>query len=173
MWPRWGLTPAIALTLLAGVAFAIAVAKLGISRCRLPIVAVGTSVVLYGVPVYFRGSSEIRLLDGVFNNFGARYAVVPILLLVSAAAMLCAQSEQRWVPMVLAAQIVVVSLISLGDVHNRRPGGPSWVEGVHQAEKDCAAAQNSDASASIPISPTVSPTMGWHAELPCDRVTGN
>ena len=173
MWPRWGLTPAIGLTVLAAIAATVAVTKLGVGRCRLAIVAVGMSVVLYGLPVYFRGSSEIRLLDGVFNNFGARYAVVPVLLLVSAAAMLCAQSEKRWVPMVLAAQIALVSLISLGDVHNRRPGGPSWVEGVHQAEKDCTAAAaqgNDDASASIPISPTVSPTLGWHAELPCDRI---
>lgn len=163
LWPLWGVWLGVgAVVLTVGLA-AVGLRHAGTTRCRTAVAALVLSVPLFAVPVFLRGTFGMQLATDVYNANGARYAVVPVLLLVSAAAVLTAQASRRWIAGVLAAQVLVVGLTSFGHVEEWRPRGPSWTEGIHQAQLSCH--QSSDPDRNIPIAP-----VGWFTRLPCTRL---
>jgi hypothetical protein len=143
----------------------VAVRRLGLGRCHTALAAMALSVPLFAVPVFLRGTFGMRLADGSYNAAGARYAVVPALLLVSAAAVLCGQDRWRWMPLAFAGWVLVVGLSSLGPAEHWRPRGPSWADGLREAQAACR--ETAQSQGAIPIAPE-----GWYAPLPCTRIAG-
>jgi hypothetical protein len=146
---------------------ALAVRRFGPSSCRTAVAAMAVSVAFFTLPVYVRGTEGLKLVAGTYNFVGSRYAVVPVLLVVSAAAILCARSRKGWVSTALALQVAVVALLSLGVPDSwQRPGGSSWAQGIRDARASCRTSSRPDAPA--PISPD-----GWVLWMPCHRIVAD
>lgn len=164
LWPRPGVWLAVGATAFALVGATLAIRRLGPRSCRTAVAALAVSVAYFALPVYLRGTEGLKLVAGTYNFVGSRYAVVPVLLVVSAAAILCARSGKRWTSTALALQVVVVALLSLGVPDSwQRSGGSSWAEGIRDARASCRTSSRPDAPA--PISPD-----GWVLWMPCHRV---
>jgi hypothetical protein len=163
LWPRWGHVVGLTAVAVVLVLAAVALRHASAHRSRASVAAVAMSVVLLVVPLLIRGSLGVRLTAGDFNAAGNRYFVVPILLLVSAAAVAVARGRQHWVRAVFAAWVLVLGLTSFGAAGEWRPRGPSWSEGVDNARANCAASPH-------PTQPIGVAPAGWAATLPCSRL---
>jgi hypothetical protein len=105
---------------------------------------------------------------------GGRYTFVPILLALSAAALLL-DRRPRWAGSALWEGVqfsfVVVVVLTAGMsffAHNSRSPGPSWSAGIRTARLSCATA---DVEA---VSVTISPVEeGWTATIPCFRLVSH
>ena len=125
--------------------------------------AVATSLLTLLVTVVVHGSSGLRLTADHFELGGARYYIVPVLLLVTAIIVVADASQNRWVApaVVVAAAIILVS--SFGET-TVRSNGPSWAAGIDQATVVCRA-PSAPETVAIPISPS-----GWFVVVPCTRL---
>jgi hypothetical protein len=123
------------------------------------------------VPVYVRGTSAIHLVDGIYTTHGARYAVVPVLLFLSAVAVLydpIASARPRLgMACALVLAVVVVTGFRGGVVG--RSDGPSWAAGLEDARVTCVWTDAS--SGPVPISPR--DQWEWHVDVPCGRLLGD
>jgi hypothetical protein len=158
-WRRLGLVAALAFGALAlGIA-------VGLLRCssrparQLAVVAAMYAVGLFVLPVWIRGSAGMRLVDGVYNQAGSRYAVAPVLLLATAAAALADGSGRRWVRGLVVGHTAVVIILSLFAA-NFRSIGPRWTDSVAEQRAVCTA--QGVATVRLGVSPG-----GWYAEVPC------
>lgn len=163
LWSQGGVWLGIAAVLLVSGILAAAIWRFGARPCGTVVAAVALSLPLFAVPVFLRGTLGMRLVEGAYNPNGARYTVVPVLLVLSAVAVLCARARRPWVAMALAFQLALVCVLSLGNAEHWRPQGPSWTEGVRQARETCQT--GADPAGRIPIAP-----VGWAASLPCSRM---
>ena len=137
-------------------------------------IAVVTSLAMFVVSLYERAAGdEMVWPEGTYlgGYRGNRYAIVPALLLVSAALVLLDSAWRRrprsqrfaWAAG-LAVALLAVGLVTSFDQRNYAlRGDPQWDAALRAAATECATHPVSDA----PI--TTSPP-GWSMRLPCDRI---
>lgn len=168
VWADWGWPFLIAITA-AFAAFLLAMA-LGASSGRLfAAVAVATSVLTFLVTAYQRGLGEVMVWPVDFNHgLGARYAVIPTLVLISAALALidarCRSPRGSRVAALATVAVFLVSLVTSFDVtEGSGRGGPPWDESVEAAAARCEAEGLVEAPVYITPEPSTMPVS-------CDRL---
>jgi hypothetical protein len=132
------------------------------------------AAVLYAVPVATRGTSAL-VPDGqdVHPLIGTRYAVAPILLLVSMT-LLTLDARRAWVSRVAWRSVryvfllVTVALLFVNfSVYTLRSSGPTWSAELTSADRSCAVSALEEVE--VAITPTVPPGI-WELHLQCDEV---
>jgi hypothetical protein len=132
-------------------------------RLQLAAVAMMYSVVLFVAPTWPRGTSLLRATLDVSVPGGARYAVVPSLLVGTALMVLVDQLRPPVVRRLLIAHSVVLGALNYS-LANPRSAGPTWSSAVGAAREQCDGRTTGDAL--LPITPA-----GWSVRYPCDRLT--
>lgn len=132
--------------LLVPVALTVAVVVAGLLACNrgkwlaFAVVTLGYSVAFFMLPLIIRGD-EMAQLGLVWNDAGARYAVIPVLLIVTSVAVLIEHARIGRIPRAVLAtgvlvQIVVV--IALGfQSDNFRSNGPEWYPALLAQAQGC------------------------------------
>lgn len=166
----WFLLGLLALGAIAGLAAGLR--RAGFAARLIAGLAVATSLVMFVVSLYQRAvATEMVWHGGSYLGAGSRYAIVPALLLISAALVLIDGSSRRegaplgLSPAGLAALAVLgVSLAGsfyAGDSAAR--GNPSWEAAIDAAASECEAKDLT--TAGVPTSPP-----GFGLQVPCDRI---
>jgi hypothetical protein len=167
-WADWGWPFLIAIT--AAVTASLVTLLLRAPSGRLfAAIAIATSVAMFLVSAYTRALGNVMTWpDGIHNSVGGRYALVPTLLLISAAFALI---DARWrssagrpVVAIATAAVLLVSLVTSFDV-NAAPnrGGPPWERSLQTATAKCEAEE----LAEVPV--FVAPE-GWTMTVPCSHL---
>ncbi|HEY2334383.1 MAG TPA: hypothetical protein VGH58_05165 [Solirubrobacterales bacterium] len=169
LWTDWGWPFLIAIT--AVVTACLIVLALRASSSRLfAAIAIATSVVMFLVSSYQRGLGGMAWPVGAYGTIGARYTVVPTLLLIGAALALidARRRSSRGRPVMEMATIAVllVPLITSFDVGaGDARGGPPWEESLKAAAGSCEVRH----LAEIPV---YTAPAGWTMNISCDRLIG-
>jgi hypothetical protein len=165
LWPHFGLWLALAFAIAAVVvAAALALGSGGRGR-QLAAIAGAHAMLLVVVPIWLRGTTGMHLGGPDFAAGGARYAVVPVLLVICAAAALADDRERGLAGALVMVQIAVVLAFSFSAT-NFRSSGPTWEESLRAARAACAVDRS--APARVPITPA-----GWFMSLDCGHVMGH
>jgi hypothetical protein len=166
----WPLLIALVLAGLAGLAIG---ARRSTAGARyLAAIAIPTALVMFVVSLYQRAvGTQMLWVESAYNGTGSRYAVVPALLLVSAAVVLIDGAARRNTlsarPTPLSAATVALLSVALvtsfwvGDKATR--GTPPWDAALKAAAVTCAREGVPDVG--VPTSP---PRFGL--EVQCDRI---
>jgi hypothetical protein len=155
----------------------IAALALGWRRASVPArwvaaIAIPTSLVMFVVSLYQRAvATEMVWPGGDSFGAGSRYAIVPALLLLSAALVLLDRSSKRagnrLGPSLVGAAAVVVVALSIGTSFyagdSAVRGTPSWESALDEAASECSAKELT--TAGVPTSPP-----GFGLQVPCDRI---
>jgi hypothetical protein len=171
-WEHLGWVLLVAL-LVAAVAILVAGWRRGSESQRwLALIAIPIAVVMFVVSVYERAVAE-PMLWPAGDSFGAagRYAIVPVLLLISVAfAFLDREESIRgrphhvwWVSGAAIALVLISVAVSFPAADNAARGTPGWSEAVDQAAATCKPGK----TAEIPVSPP-----GFQVFLPCSELPG-
>jgi hypothetical protein len=166
-WADWGWPFLIAIT--AAVTAYLVVLLLRASSSRLfAAITVTTSVVMFLVSGYTRAIGDVMVWPvGVHNGLGARYAVVPTLLLISAAFALIdsrRSSRGRPVAAIATAAVLLVSLVTSFDANaGSGRGGPQWGESLDTASARCEAKELTE----VPV--FIAPE-GWTMTVSCSHL---
>lgn len=165
-WSSWG-WPFLALIAVAVAAALLALAR-GAPRGRLfALLAVATAVLMFLASGYERALGDTMVWpEGSFNALGGRYAMIPALLVASAALVLAdsrspARGRPAWPALATAAVLLTALVTSFGGDANRQM--PSWPESLRQAAAQCRAGGVTEAT--VFVSPE-----GWSMPLPCERL---
>jgi hypothetical protein len=166
LWTDWGWAFLIAITA-AVTACLIALALRASSSRLFAAIAIVTSVVMFLVSSYQRGLGGMAWPVGVYGSIGARYTVVPTLLLIGAAlALIDARRRSRGRPVIEMAAIAVllVSLITSFDVAaGDARGGAPWEDSLKSAAGSCEVRHLGE----IPV---YTAPAGWTMNIACDRL---
>lgn len=106
---------------------------------------------------------------GGYNALGGRYAIIPTLLLISAALALLDSARPllrgRPIAAIATAAVLLVSIVTSFDVRegNSGRGGPPWDESLRTATAQCY----SEDLTEVPVS--IAPE-GWTMVISCDRL---
>lgn len=169
-WADWGWPLLIAIV--AAVAAYLTVMLLRASSSRLfAAIAVGTSVTMFMVAAYDRAPLGDLMVwaAGSYNGLGGRYAIIPTLLLTSAALALLDSvrplSRGRPLAAIATAAVLLVSLVTSFDVRSGESGrgGPPWDESLHTATAQCYA----EDLVEVPV--YIAP-KDWTMVISCDRL---
>jgi hypothetical protein len=165
--------PLLAVLLIAGLAGLVAGWRRSAAPARwVAAIAIPTSLVMFVVSLYQRAvATEMVWPTGSFFGAGSRYAIVPALLLLSAALVLVDRSSRRegnplGLSLAGAAAVLVLALsigtsFYAGDSAAR--GTPSWESALDRATAECRAKRLE--SAGVPTSPP-----GFGLQVPCSRL---
>jgi hypothetical protein len=165
--------PLLVVLLIAGLAGLVAGWRRSAAPARwVAAVAIPTSLAMFVVSLYQRAvATEMVWPTGSFFGAGSRYAIVPALLLLSAALVLVDRSSRRTgnplgLSLAGAAAVLVLALsigasFYAGDSATR--GTPSWESALDKAAAECRATESTTAGAST------SPP-GFGLQVPCDRL---
>ncbi len=135
-------------------------------------IAIPTSLVMFVVSLYQRAvATEMIWPAGSYLGAGSRYAIVPALLLLSAALVLVDRSsrrEGRPLGLSLAGAVAVLAVaLSIGTSFyagdSAARGTPSWETALDEAAVECRAKELT--TAGVPTSPP-----GFGLQVPCDRI---
>jgi hypothetical protein len=168
-WADWGWPFLIAIV--AGVAVFLVVMALRASSGRLvAAIAVITSVAMFMSSAYVRaplGDFMVWRPDE-YTNLGGRYAMIPALLLISAALVLVdsrrRSSRGRPVAAIATAAVLLVALITSFDARGEiGRGGPPWDESLRTAAAECEAKNLTEV-------PVATAPEGWTMLVSCDQV---
>lgn len=126
-------------------------------------VAAVASPALFVLPVASRGVAEVMRWAPRFSAIsgGARYAVVPVLLLAAVTALLL-DGKSRRAQAAVGAVVLALVLLDLR-LPNERAGGPAWRSAVSAAAERCAGRDRA----------TVRTAPGeavWTVDIPCERL---
>jgi hypothetical protein len=141
-WSSWGWPFLIGLTA-AVVLYLAALAYRASSGRLLAAIAIATSLGMFLISLYERGATPPMFwFEGMDNNLGARYSIVPSLLLISAALVLLddrirSSRAWRWGGFATGA-VLLVALVTSFDTGAPR-GGPPWRDAVAEAASRCEA----------------------------------
>lgn len=141
-WADWGWPFLIAITAVV-TAYLVALLLRASSSRLVAAIAVATSVVMFLVSGYTRGLGDVMVWGtGVHHGLGARYAVVPTLLLIGAALVLVdsprRSSRGRPVAAMATAAVLLVPLVTSFDATaGSGRGGPQWEESLDKATAEC------------------------------------
>lgn len=171
IWTTFGWPLVAALLLAATAAVAYAVPRVD-GRVRWFLgAAIGTSLLLFVASAYGRGlGTELLWPAGDSPQIGARYTIVPGLLLLSAALVLVDHAWRRsqrpaLAPGVLATLAALATVVAtsfyVGNAAIR--GTPTWSLGLAAAGRKCVTGHAR--AETIPISPP-----GWVVKLPCAKL---
>ncbi len=167
-WADWGWPFLIAITVAVTAYLVVLLLRAPSSRLFAGI-AIATSVAM------FLGSSYTRALGnamtwppGIHNNVGGRYALVPTLLLISAALALIdsrrRSSRGRPVAAIVATAVLLVSIVTSFDVNAATDrGGPPWEKSLRAATARCEGEERAE----VPV--FVAPE-GWTMTVSCSRL---
>lgn len=164
LWTQVHFRLGIALAIGFAAFFILVGRKVRPSERWVPLLAIGASALLFAVPVWIRGTEAMRLQQAFTLN-GSRYVIVPALLLVSAAALAVESTGSRWLRSLLALQMVVVLVTSLG-LANPRSEGPRWRKAVAEAQLACSS-QAPDAEVGVQATPAADQ---WKVHTTCGRL---
>jgi hypothetical protein len=130
--------------------------------------SIALSLAMFAVPVWARGTGGfVLVVGGEFNAVGSRHAFLPLLLLLSAIAVLADGSDlRRWLIPTLTVHSVVLMILCF-NLSSARSGGPGWAAAVRSAEQRCRESPGL-ATVAVPITPDSPP--GWVTTVPCDRL---
>lgn len=167
-WADWGWPFLIAIS--AAVTACLVVLALRASSNRLfAAIAVATSVVMFLASGYTRALGDAMVWPAdAYNTLGTRYAVVPALLLISAALALIdsrgRSSRARPVLAIVATVVLLLPLVTSFDVRGTiGRGGPPWDQSLRAATAKCEAKD----LAEVPV--FISPE-GWTMNVSCGRL---
>jgi hypothetical protein len=174
IWAHLGWPFLIALTLATIVAFAIGF-KRGTAGARwIAAIALPTSLVMFVISLYQRAVGEQMVwIEGMSSATGSRYAIVPALLVVSAALVLIDSAVRRrersparpWAT-AATATMAVLAIAVAGSFYVRNievRGAPPWDAALDQAKAVCLSEGGENAV--VPTSPP-----GFGMAVPCDRL---
>jgi len=168
-WADWGWPFLIAIV--AAVAAALIVLLLRAASGRLfAVIAIATSATMFMASAYNRaplGDLMVWPTDG-YNALGGRYAIIPVLLLVSAALALMDSafplSRGHRLATVAMATVLLISVVTSFDVHGGSDrGGPPWDESLRTATEQCYSEDLAEVS-------VYTAPEGWSMVIPCDRL---
>ena len=165
-WAEWGWPFLVAIC----IGFAAFLLWLGLraSSGRLfALLAVATAVVMFLASGYQRSLGALMVwgADG-YNTLGGRYAMIPGLLLASAAIVLAdshlrAPRARAWPAVAVGVVLAVAMVTSFGGDAGRQM--PSWKESVREGAAECRT--KGLEAATVLISPE-----GWSMGVPCDQL---
>ncbi len=166
LWVDWGWPFLIAIT--AAVAACLIVLALRASTRLVAAIAIATSVVMFLVSSYQRGLGGMAWAVGVYGNIGARYTVVPTLLLVGAALALIdarrrGSSGRPVIEMATVAVLLVPLITSFSVDAGDARGGPPWEDSLKAAAGSCEARHLDE----IPV---YTAPAGWTMNISCERL---
>lgn len=168
-WEVLGWPFLIALTVAVVVAFALGL-RHGDGRARaFALVALPTAVGMFVLSVYQRAvGPDMFWPEGMAHGSGGRYAIVPVLFVLSTAMVLADRRRREgghggWISPTLAGLVLVSVAVSYpaGDTAVR--GTPAWDDALDAAASTCAS--EGSTAAPIPISPP-----GFLVLLPCSEL---
>jgi hypothetical protein len=168
-WADWGWPFLIAIVAGAAV-FLVVMALRAPSGRPVAAIAVATSVAMFMSSAYVRaplGDFMVWRTDE-YTTLGGRYAMIPALLLISAALVLVdsrqRSSRGRPVAAIATAAILLVALVTSFDARGEiGRGGPPWDESLHTATAQCEAK-------SLAEVPVATAPEGWTMIVPCERL---
>lgn len=171
-WAHLGWPFLIAL-LACGVAGLVLGLKQSSSAARyFAVIALPTSLVMFVVAIYQRAvATQMIWPDGTHFGNGGRYAIVPALLLISAALVLLDSSLRKrprhgwpqWIGTGAVALLLLGVVTSFYVRDTAARGTPSWEDALNSAASTCTAEH--PATVVVPTSPP-----GFGVTLPCDQV---
>jgi hypothetical protein len=169
-WADWGWPFLIAIAV-AVTAYLLVLALRASSSRLFAAIAILSSVAMFLISSYSRALGDAMTWPpDIHNNVGGRYALVPVLLLISAALALLDSrrpSTGRTIATIATATVLLVSIATSFDVNaatNR--GGPPWEASLHTATAKCEA----EDLAEVPV--FVAPE-GWTMTVSCDRLVSS
>jgi len=165
-WADWGWPFLIAITV-AVVAYLVVLLLRASSSRLFAAIAIATSVVMFLGTSYSRAlGNAMTWPPDIHNNVGGRYALVPALLLTSAALALVDSrrrpSRGRSFAAIATAAVLLVSIVTSFDVNaatNR--GGPPWKESLRAARVRCTAK-------GLAETPVLVAPEGWTMTVSCN-----
>jgi hypothetical protein len=171
-WAHLGWPFLIALLVLLAVGLIIGAMRSTPSARYLAAIAIPTSLVMFVVSVYQRAvGTQMMWPAGNYLSAAGRYAIVPALLLASAALGLIDSSARRqpdqawgrWVS-AAAAMVLLAGIATSFDVSDSAiRGTPAWDDALTSAADACVTEQLS--TATIATSPP-----GFGVQVPCDSI---
>ncbi|HST69312.1 MAG TPA: hypothetical protein VLI94_06615 [Solirubrobacterales bacterium] len=169
-WEVLGWPFLIALTAAVAAGFAFGLRR-GDGRARaFALVALPTAVGMFVLSVYQRAvGPDMLWTEGMANGSGGRYAIVPVLLVLSTAMVLVERHRPRagdagkWISLGLAGLVLLSVAVSYpaGDTAVR--GTPAWDDAIDAAAASCAS--EGVPAVAIPTSPP-----GFQVALPCSEL---
>lgn len=171
-WLEWGWAFLIAISAAVAIFLGVMLARSASSRVFAAI-AIVTSVVMFLASGYTRALGDVMVWHtGVYNNFGGRYAIVPTLLLISAALALIdahCRSSRRRLPVlaIAAATVLLASIVTSFDVRGEiGRGGAPWDESLRTSAAKCEAKNLTE----VPVE--ASPE-GWAVNVSCEDLSSD
>jgi hypothetical protein len=165
-WVSWGWPFLIAIVVATAAFLLLAAVRAGGGRL-LAVIAVATSLGMFAISAYQRAVGTAMMWpDGISWGLGGRYAIVPSLLLVSAALVLIDRRSPspRSLPAILASALLLLGLVttfSVGDSALR--GKPSWQDSLEAAAGSCR-----ESGAPEAVVATAPP--GYGIPISCERL---
>jgi hypothetical protein len=165
-WAAWG-WPFLMLISLAVAVALVALAVRATSGRLFALVAIVTAVAMFLASVYQRALGDVMVWPvGTFDTLGGRYAIIPALLLASAAIVLVdsrlrGSRSSRWPAIALGLAMAVALVTSFGGNAHREM--PSWHASLIAGATECR--EQAVAEATVFISPE-----GWTMTIPCERL---
>lgn len=164
-WESWGWPFLIGVSVLLALYLAVLAYKARSGRL-FALVAVLTSVGMFMASVYERGIASILLWpEGIDHILGTRYAIVPSLLLISAAFVFLdrlVESSRAW-RAGAAATAAVLLLALVTSFHTGERGGPRWRDALEAGAVECRRDRVADGI--VYVAPP-----GWGMSVPCDQL---
>lgn len=172
IWADWGWPFLIAIVATVAVYLTVMLRRASSSRL-FAMIAIGTSVTMFMVSAYNRAplGDLMTWPAGGYNALGGRYAIIPTLLLISAALALIDSvnplSRGRALATIAVAGLLLTALVTSFDVRGENGrGGPSWEEGLHVATAQCFSEDLTEVP--VPIAPE-----GWTTVISCNRLVSS
>jgi hypothetical protein len=136
-------------------------------------IAILTSLTMFVITLYERAAAEQMVWpEGIYlTDKGNRYAIVPALLLVSAALVLIDSASRRrpapgrfaWASAATVALLAVALVTSFPARNFALRGDPPWDAALEEAAKECT-------TEGVPEIAIQTSPPGWGIWLPCDRI---
>jgi hypothetical protein len=169
IWSLLGAPFLVVLALGAATLLVVLLRDSGPTGRLLAAIALPTSLVLFVVSVYQRAvGGAMGWGIGSFTGSGGRYAIVPALLLVSAALVLVEDSRRSagssWLSLGISALLLLSIVTSFPQGDNDHRGGPAWEGALKMAASSCRSEGLTETA--VPIAP---PPFG--VQVPCDRLS--
>jgi len=178
LWDQLGWPLLLALLVGGAVAFAIGFRRSGAGARWIAAIALPTSLAMFVVSLYQRAVGTPMLWpEGLHNGAGSRYAIVPALLVISAALVLIDSAERRrpreparlprlFSPATAAVALLAIAILtSLWARELAVRGAPPWDAALDAAARECEATGGPEVA--IHTSPP-----GFGMQLPCAQLPG-
>ena len=173
LWAWLGWPFLIALTVCVVAGFALGLRRADGRARALALIALPTALGMFVLSLYQRAVGEQMLWpDGLYSGNGGRYAIVPVLLVLSTAmAIACRQRTQNgggaaWPRWAIAALVLVSVAVSYPAGDSAVRGTPAWDDALDAAAATCAR----EGAETVPV-PTSPP--GFGVTMPCSEIAAD